>query len=579
MTTFHSRSALKDVLAQADAIAVVQEIAPEVLNSALASSGDPFPLGPILGVILEPSDPRVAELLGRLGQIEDRTPRAPELPAILPSADYESAETTLASASVHLPSTAVTNTMLEIAITGPKHGNPFTDVDLSAQFSREDQLVQVGGFYDGDGRYLVRFLPPAPGTWAFSTSSNARSLDGLSGSVEVDPSDARGPVRVDGLHFSYADGTPFVPLGTTAYAWTHQDPTLQHQTVESLAKTSFTKLRMALFPKHFLYNANEPDRFVFPRTGDGWDLERFDLEYFRALEQHLEQLAALDIVADLILFHPYDRWGFSQLGKAADDRYVKYVVRRLSAFPNVWWSLANEYDLLLRKSTEDWDRIGRLVRANDPYGHPISIHNWVDVWDYASDWATHCSIQYGDGLGGQVRTWRRQFGKPVIIDECGYEGDLDQGWGFLTAEELVSRSWAVTMSGGYVTHGETYYSDDETVFWAKGGRLRGESPARLAFLREVIEASPVSAIDPLPSDFDAARAGVPGEYELIYFGAGQPSFRSVTIPKGMTAHVDVIDTWNMTVERLPGTHEGTVRFDLPGRPYCALRLVSAKPPG
>ena len=90
----------------------------------------------------------------------------------------------------------------------------------------------------------------------------------------------------------------------------------------------------------------------------------------------------------------------------------------------------------------------------------------------------------------QVREWRRRFGKPVIVDECGYEGDLDQGWGFLTAEELVSRSWAVTMSGGYVTHGETYYSDDETVFWAKGGRAPRREPARLAFLRQIIEESP-----------------------------------------------------------------------------------------
>jgi hypothetical protein len=396
----------------------------------------------------------------------------------------------------------------------------------------------------------------------------------VSGSVDVAPSDARGLVRADGFHFSFADGTPFTPLGTTAYAWTHQDDALQQQTLDALAKTSFSKLRMGLFPKHFLYNANEPDRFVFPRTEDGWDLERFDLEYFRALERRLEQLAALGIDADLILFHPYDRWGFSHLGKAADDRYVSYVVRRLSAFPNVWWSLANEYDLLLDKSPKDWDRIGRLVRDNDPYGHPLSIHNWVEIWDYASEWATHCSIQYGENLGRQVREWRRQYGKPVIVDECGYEGNLDQGWGFLTAEELASRSWAVAMSGGYATHGETYYSDDETVFWAKGGQLRGETPARLAFLRQIIGESPTGRIDPLPSDFDAPRAGVRGVYELIYFGAGQPSFRTVTIPQGMTAHVDVVDTWNMTVQRLPGEHQGTVRFDLPGRPYCALRLVS-----
>ena len=576
MTTFDSRSALKDVLAQADARAVVGEIAPEVLDSALATSGDPFPLGLILGVILEPSDPRVAELLDRLTQIEDLTPRPREVPPIVPPADYERADTERASASVLLPSGAVANRMLEIAIAGPSHGNPFTDVELTARFSRGDLHAEVGGFYDGDGRYAVRFLPSEAGTWEYVTKSNARSLDGMSGSVEVAPSDARGPVHADGFHFSYPDGTSFTPLGTTAYAWTHQDDALQRQTLESLAKTSFSKLRMSLFPKHFLYNANEPDRFVFPRTDDGWDLERFDLEYFRALEHRLEQLADLGIDADLILFHPYDRWGFSHLGKSADDRYVSYVVRRLSAFPNVWWSLANEYDLLLEKKPEDWDRIGRLVRANDPYGHPLSIHNWVEIWDYTSEWATHCSIQYGEGLGGHVREWRRRFGKPVIVDECGYEGDLDQGWGFLTAEELVSRSWAVTMGGGYVTHGETYYSDDETVFWAKGGRLRGESPARLAFLRRIIEESPTGRIDPLPSDFDAPRAGVRGEYELIYFGAGQPAFRTVTIPQGMTAHVDVIDSWNMIIERLPGVHDGTVRFDLPGRPYCALRLVSAE---
>ncbi|WP_243076306.1 DUF5605 domain-containing protein [Microbacterium sp. SS28] len=573
MATFHSRSALKDVLAQADSRAVVGEIAPEVLDSPLAS-GDSFPLRSILGVILEPSDPRIAQLLGHLTQIEDLTPRPQEVSPIVPPADYESAETARASASVLLPSGASANRMLEIAIAGPSHGNPFTDVELTARFSRAGQSVDVGGFYDGDGRYALRFLPAEAGTWEFVTKSNARSLDGLAGSVEVAPSDARGAVRADGFHFSFADGTPFTPIGTTAYAWTHQDDALQQETLDSLAKTSFSKLRMSLFPKHFLYNANEPDRFVFPRTHDGWDLERFDLAYFRTLEQRLEQLAALGIDADLILFHPYDRWGFSHLGKAADDRYVSYVVRRLSAFPNVWWSLANEYDLLLDKSPEDWDRIGRLVRTNDPYGHPISIHNWVEIWDYASEWATHCSIQCGEGLGGLVREWRRRFNKPVIIDECGYEGDLDQGWGFLTAEELVSRSWAVAMSGGYVTHGETYYSDDETVFWAKGGRLRGESPARLAFLGRIIEESPTGRIDPLPSDFDAQHAGARGEYQLIYFGAGQPSFRNVVIPQGMTAHVDVIDSWNMTVERLPGEHKGTVRFDLPGRPYCALRLVS-----
>ena len=40
-----------------------------------------------------------------------------------------------------------------------------------------------------------------------------------------------------------------------------------------------------------------------------------------------------------------------------------------------------------------------------------------------------------------VDAWRRDWGKPVVVDECGYEGDLDHGWGNLTAEELVRRCW------------------------------------------------------------------------------------------------------------------------------------------
>ena len=46
------------------------------------------------------------------------------------------------------------------------------------------------------GRYLVRFLPPTPGLWRFETTSNARSLDGIEGRLQVRPGSGRGPVSV-----------------------------------------------------------------------------------------------------------------------------------------------------------------------------------------------------------------------------------------------------------------------------------------------------------------------------------------------------------------------------------------------
>ena len=88
------------------------------------------------------------------------------------------------------------------------------------------------------------------------------------------------------------------------------------------------------------------------RSRTGFDLERFDPAHFRRLEERIAQLGELGIEADLILFHAYDRWGFADLGPAVDERYLRYVVRRLAAYANVWWSMANEYDLLWAK-TED----------------------------------------------------------------------------------------------------------------------------------------------------------------------------------------------------------------------------------
>ena len=51
--------------------------------------------------------------------------------------------------------------------------------------------------------------------------------------------------------------------------------------------------------------------------------------------------------------------------------------------------------------------------------------------------------------------------------------------------------------------GETYLSDDDVLWWAKGGKLKGKSPERIAFLRELMESLP-SAIEPF-SDIKPAR--------------------------------------------------------------------------
>jgi hypothetical protein len=203
--------------------------------------------------------------------------------------------------------------LFELPLHGPKSGNPFLDVQLSAQFKHKNRVVEPDGFYDGEGVYRVRFMPDTPGQWSFVTRSDTDELDGITGEFTcVEPTAGNhGPVGVrNTYHFAHADGTPYFPVGTTCYAWVHQGMALEEQTLATLRDAPFNKLRMCVFPKAYVYNENEPEFYPFERTGqEAWDLARFNPAFFRHLEQRVGDLLGLGIQADLILFHPYDRWG------------------------------------------------------------------------------------------------------------------------------------------------------------------------------------------------------------------------------------------------------------------------------
>ncbi|MNJ37864.1 putative endoglucanase [compost metagenome] len=331
-----------------------------------------------------------------------------------------------------------------------------------------------------------------------------------------------------------------------------------------------------MFPKSYLYNRNEPKLYPFEGSVEkGWNYSVFNPAFFEHLEQRIADLGRLGIEADLILFHPYDRWGFSEMNKEADDLYLRYIVARLSAFRHVWWSLANEFDLMWAKTSEDWERYAQIITENDPYGHLLSNHNWLAFYDHSKPWLTHCSLQRIDvyKTSEAALEWRERWDKPIVIDECAYEGDIDQGWGNISGEEMVRRFWEGTIRGGYVGHGETYLNDEEVLWWSKGGKLVGDSPSRIGFLRRLVEEAPGQRWEPLRSDWDLPCAGIQDEYYVYYFGFNQPKFRIFQMKPGIKYKVDIIDTWNMTIDESIGIHEGTFRVELPGRLYMAVRLT------
>jgi len=497
----------------------------------------------------------------------------------------------------------------------------YDDMSITAQFQCGKEQKTVRGFYDGNGVFKVRFFPDKAGeyTWKISGAVNDE------GCAACESADDRqhGMVKAVGKHFEYEDGTRFIPFGTTVYALLHQEDALVEQTLKTLRHAPFNKIRMCLFPKDYDYNHNEPPLYPFEKKGDGsWDAGHPCLAFWNRLEKILDRINEMGIQVDLILFHPYDRWGFSSLTQKENILYLDYLLRRLSAKPGAWWSLANEYDLCTEsKSLDDWKELEHYVAEHDPYGHLLSCHNCFCYWDIKRPNITHASLQ--TNALSEIPRWIAAYQKPVMIDECGYEGDLPYSWGSLSAHEMVRRFWRSYASGAYCTHGETFLSEDEVIWWAKGGELKGESSQRIAFLRSIIESVPgnltpydgmFALLDKMnPEQMEAYLADAPeeskksframsvsisrmdGKDHTAHFAgahewcahAGEEAYlwyndhqcygeQFLPLPQDKTYQVEVVDTWNMTRKVLKKHVSGETVIHLPRKENLAVLAVREK---
>jgi len=477
--------------------------------------------------------------------------------------------------------------IFEAEAKGPSSGNPFLDVTFGARFTQGHRTVDVAGFYDGEGIYRVRFSPDSPGRWSFETTGSAKELVGHSGEFEcvsAKPGN-RGPVgTAHQFHFQYADGTPYFPFGTTCYAYGFIGDPFARQTLESLKDAGFNKVRMCLLPKPL--GQRKPVAMPFEHVGEvlaagaeeledgGASKERFDLmrlnpAYFRHVEQRIQDLMAAGIEADVILFHPYDAWGFKAMGEEADDRYLRYAVARLSAYRNVWWSIANEYDLVKSKSMKDWDRFFRIVVETDPHSRLRSIHHSKVVYDNSKPWCTHASLQEYDFDKSPERL--AAWNKPIIYDEIQYEGNIARRWGNLSAEEMTHRFWRAIVAGVYATHGETFMTTDGNPVWSDAGTLHGTSAARITFLRKLIESTGTTGLMAAEAPY-YLNATNPGERYLYFFDfhcAGEYEF---PLPEKGQFKITLIDPWAMTLTTVDGRFSGKSKITLSGKPYKAVLI-------
>jgi len=270
------------------------------------------------------------------------------------------------------------------------------------------------------------------------------------------------------------------------------------------------------------------------------------------------------------------------MNRAADDLYIHYIIARFAAYKNVWWSMANEYDFMPAKKLDDWNHYLETFAVNDPYHHLRSIHNGAVIFDHSNPYITHVSLQNEDTQN--ARLYQLKYHKPVSYDECRYEGNINWSWGDLTGEEMTDKFWRGVVNGAYVGHGETILTEnpvrlgkdsDDELWWSKGGILRGHSPARIKFLKQIIESAPG---DLMPATITASwmpyhALSYKNDFYLIYFNRDQPRSQILNLPKDKNYHIDLIDAWDMTAVPLDGVYSGKCLVQLPGKPFTALRIV------
>ncbi len=111
----------------------------------------------------------------------------------------------------------------------------------------------------------------------------------------------------------------------------------------------------------------------------------------------------------------------------------------------------------------------------------------------------------------------------------------------------------------------------------KRGTLYGKSPERIAFLHKIMTETPEKGVYPFHNIWNKETYLIKdGEYYLYYYGNSQQARARIYLPEKTRFKIEIIDTWNMTINQIPGDFSGLTEIPLTGKPYFAIRATRIK---
>jgi hypothetical protein len=424
-------------------------------------------------------------------------------------------------------------TICEVVIPQTAYNNEslaYTEPDVKAVFTRisDNRQLTVHGFFDIDQAsgqivFKIRFNASELGDWRYDVSCT-KQTDGTPCNVtapsrffKVQAAGQKGFLRRDAgrpSKFVYDNGFhPFI-WGQTYYQIVNQ-PVAGYNNWQTAVVNSknkgLNKVRMLLYP-WWNYYAQYGDTQPFNGSSTSPNHDAINTTHWRKFDQVVNYLynqtdsEGSRMLAEVILFKD------PALGKNAsgqtitldnnrtfgsapqDDRYIRYAVARYAAFPNVIWSLSNEWQFA-KNDTAYWEARAATLGAQDNPATPQNESNpSYDPWMFnasrtqqratsihprnearfsfaASAWPAHDVLQFSIGhtaCGASPCTNSDEWAnfsilnnlvdnRPVVNDEYGY---LNSKIGGNCANPVFSRDdqrrgmWAIAVGGGYGTFGD-----------------------------------------------------------------------------------------------------------------------------
>jgi hypothetical protein len=328
------------------------------------------------------------------------------------------------------------------AFTAAEAASPETELEvhLTSPSGREQA---VRGFWDGENRWTVRFMPGEEGEWRYRTRSRPalRGLDGETGRFECRGRGRgrfleHGPVRVakSGTYFEHADGTPFFWLGDTVWNGAMLSSKADWDAyLRERAGKQFTAIQFVVAAPWRTAPANAEGEVAY----SGREKIEIHPRYFRRIDERMDAINAMGFLAVPVLL-----WAIKgdvnpgwSLPEDQAIRLASYIVARYSAH-HVAWILPGDGSYT-GEVAERWKRIGRAVFGGREHA-PVTLHPGGQQWPYdpfrEERWLDYLGYQSGHGDGDEVWrwthsgppawAWQEKPARPIINLEFPYEDHI-----------------------------------------------------------------------------------------------------------------------------------------------------------